>query len=59
MNPVQEPLFSVEFGMMRPNTNAPNLRLRAYLPGNLLAELKISVGSRHIGKLRRTVKDIL
>jgi hypothetical protein len=33
--------------------------LRAYLPGNLVAELQLDIGSRGVAKLRKTVKDML
>jgi len=57
--PMTEPIISLDFGGTRVVRAAPHLRLRAYLPGNLVAELRLDIGSQLIGKLRKTVKDIL
>jgi uncharacterized protein YjbI with pentapeptide repeats len=54
-----EPLLSIDLGMIKQPTAGSQLRFRAYLPGNLLAELRISVGSGQIAKLRKTVKGLL
>jgi fluoroquinolone resistance protein len=54
-----EPLLSIDLGMIKQSTTGSQLRFRAYLPGNLLAELSISVGSGQIAKLRKTVKGLL
>jgi hypothetical protein len=54
-----EQVFALEFGLARPSPRSPGLRLRAYLPGNLLAELKLTVSSRQITKLRTVLKGLL
>lgn len=55
----RETLLTVDFGGHRPLRATPNLRLRAYLPGNLVAELKLDIASQQIARLRKTVKDLL
>lgn len=52
-------VFALEFGLARPSVRPPGLRLRAYLPGNLLAELRLTVSSRQITKLRTVIKGLL
>jgi uncharacterized protein YjbI with pentapeptide repeats len=54
-----EPILSLDFGGSRMARAAPNLRLRAYLPGNLVAELRLDISSKLIAKLRKTVKDLI
>lgn len=56
---VADPILAVDFGRALPQSTSPNFRLRAYLPGNLLAELKITVSSRRVGRLRRVIRDLL
>jgi len=55
----QEPLLSIDLGVMKEPTSGSQLKFRAYLPGNLMAELRISVGSCQIAKLRKTIKGLL
>lgn len=57
--PPAEPILSLDVGVARLSSTSPTLRLRAYLPGNLLAELKITVGSQQIAKLRKIVRGLL
>jgi uncharacterized protein YjbI with pentapeptide repeats len=57
--PLTESILSMEFGGAQPSKVAPALRLKAYLPGNLIAEFKLTVGSRQLAKLRQTIKDML
>jgi uncharacterized protein YjbI with pentapeptide repeats len=52
-------LLTLEFGLPRPPATSPGLRLRAYLPGNLLAELRLTISSRQIAKFRRVLKEML
>jgi Pentapeptide repeats (9 copies) len=54
-----EPIVSLDFGGSRLAHVTPNLRFRAYLPGNLVAELRLNIASKQIAKLRKTVKDLL
>lgn len=58
---VQTPqsLMRVEFGGNHPIGNNPSLQLRAFLPGNLLAELKLNIGSQRVAKLRKVLVDLL
>lgn len=58
-SPNIEPVFALDFGGSRIMRTNPNFRLKAYLPGNLVAELQLDIGSRGIAKLRKTVKDLL
>jgi len=53
------PIFSLDFGGAASNRRAPNFRLRAYLPGNLVADLQLDLSSQRIAKLRKVVKDLL
>ena len=57
--PRAEPLVSFEFGGHFPIGTNPSLRLKAYLPGNLLAELKLNIKSKQVSKLRKVVKALL
>jgi len=54
-----ETLFLADFGGNHTLRASPNMRLRAYLPGNLVAELQLDFKSRHIAKLRKIIKDVL
>jgi hypothetical protein len=58
-SPHVEPILALDFGGSRMVRTNPNFRLRAYLPGNLVAELQLDIGSRGVAKLRKTVKDML
>ena len=57
--PLTESIFALEFGGAGQSKNAPAFRLKAYLPGNLMAELKLTIGSRQVARLRQTLKDVL
>ena len=54
-----EPVLSVEFGGIRPSHSSPNLRLKAYLPGNLVAEFRLDIASGQLSRIRKTLKSIL
>lgn len=54
-----ESLVAVEFGGGGKLRESPQLRLKAYLPGNLIAELKLDIAASKIAKLRKVVKDLL
>jgi len=54
-----KPILSLEFGGRHVVPTSPTLRLRAYLPGDLLAELRLSVGSKVITRLRNAIKQVL
>jgi hypothetical protein len=54
-----ESIMSLDFGGSRALRPSPNFRIKAYLPGNLIAELRLDVSSKQIGKLRKTLKDLL
>lgn len=57
--PGTESILSLEFGGNRVLRSNPNFRLKAYLPGNLVAELQLDVSSQKIARLRKTVKGML
>jgi uncharacterized protein YjbI with pentapeptide repeats len=57
--PHAEPLLTFEFGGNLPIGSNPSLRLKAYLPGNLLAELKLNIKSQRLAKLRKVLKGLL
>jgi hypothetical protein len=52
-------VVEINLGMHRPMPENPTLRLRFYVPGDLVAELNLDVGSQVIAKIRKTVRDIL
>lgn len=52
-------LFALDVGLAKPPAGSPGFRLKAYLPGNLLAELKLNVSSRQIAKVRKVLVDLL
>ncbi len=54
-----EPILSLDFGGTRLAHVKPHLQLRAYLPGNLVAELRLNIASKSLGKLRKLIKDLL
>jgi hypothetical protein len=58
--PVQdrETLMKVGFGL-HAMPESPTMSLMTRLPGNLVAELRLDVGSRQIATMRRTLKDLL
>jgi uncharacterized protein YjbI with pentapeptide repeats len=57
--PHAQPILTLEFGGNLPIGNNPSLRLKAYLPGNLLAELRLNIKSQRVAKLRRVLKEVL
>jgi uncharacterized protein YjbI with pentapeptide repeats len=54
-----DPILALDFGSGKSMPKNPTFRFRAYLPGNLMAELKLNIGSQQIAKLRKTVRDLL
>jgi len=52
-------VVEINLGVHRPMPENPTLRLKFYVPGDLVAELKLDVGSQAIAKIRKTVRDIL
>lgn len=57
--PSSTPIFTLDFGGAASHRAVPNFRLRAYLPGNLVADLQLDLASQRIAKLRKAVKDLL
>jgi hypothetical protein len=57
--PRAEPLLTFEFGGNLAIGSNPSLRLKAYLPGNLLAELKLDIKSQRVAKLRKVLRGLL
>jgi uncharacterized protein YjbI with pentapeptide repeats len=58
-NVVTRPILSLEFGGQQALRSTPSFRLQAYLPGNLIGDLQLDLSSRHVGKLRKIIKDML
>ena len=54
-----ESILCLDFGGNHALRTNPSFRAKAYLPGNLVAELRLDVSSRQIGKFRKTLKDLL
>lgn len=52
-------LVSLRLGLGKTPPGSPGLRLKAFLPGNLLAEFKLEVSSKQIAKIRKVLKDLL
>jgi hypothetical protein len=58
-NAAPQTILALDFGASRAMRSTPNFRLRAYLPGNLVADLQLDIASQSIAKLRKTIKDLL
>lgn len=52
-------LVSLRLGLGKTPAGSPGLRLKAFLPCNLLAEFKLEVSSKQIAKIRKVLKDLL